>query len=258
MIDKQELIEVNKKYDHDDSIIGRTILTFGGTMSSARGILYTSQVEQSEVLLRPEKPRVFTGYEKEFGSYSNAYLRTEDEYKVIAKISKFPKLPNQNYILIVRDSEGMFDIIHKVSYEELSENYCYKYNTGKIDSYSEGDTIPKNEVLYKSTSFDDYMNWSFGINLRTVYLCDVRTTEDAFLISKSAAAKFTSPKHDKVEVVINDNDLLLNLYGNTEEYQAFPKIGDRIKSKKVCAKRRIVNDEILFSLTSDRLREPTD
>ena len=258
MVSKQELIEVNKKYDHDDSIIGRTILTFGGTMSSARGILYTSQIEQSEVLLRPEKPRVFTGYEKEFGSYSNAYLKTEDEYEVISKISKFPSLPNQNYILVVRDSKGQFDIIHKVSYEELSENYCYKYNTEAIDSFEEGNIIPKDKVLYKSTSFDDYMNWSFGINLRTLYLCDVRTTEDAFLISKSAAAKFTSPKHDKVEVVINDNDLLLNLYGNTDEYQAFPKIGDKIVNKKVCAKRRIVNDEILFSLTSDRLREPTD
>lgn len=259
MYDKQILMELNEKYKGSDKILGRGgVLVFGSTMSSSRGILSTSQIEQAETLLNPEKARVFTGYEKEYGSYSNGYLKIEEELEVIAKISKYPDHPDMSYILLVKNKEGIYDIIKKVQYEELSENYCYKYNTDIIDAIEPGQTIQPDTILYRSSSFDEDMNWRYGINLRTIYLCDVRTTEDAFLISDEAAAKFKSPKKDNFEVVINDNDLLLNLYGNINNYKSFPDIGEKVNRKLVCSKRRIVNDEILFSLSADRLMEATE
>ncbi|MGL6099402.1 MAG: hypothetical protein ACRC0G_07240 [Fusobacteriaceae bacterium] len=259
MYDKQILKELNEKYKGSDKILGRGgVLVFGSTMSSSRGILSTSQIEQAETLLEPEKARVFTGYEKEYGSYSNGYLKIDEDLEVISKISKFPEYPDMSYILLVRNNDGIFDIIKKNQYEDLSENYCYKYKTEVIDSLVPGDVVAKDTILYKSTSFDEDMNWRYGVNLRTVYLCDVRTTEDAFLISEEAAAKFKSPKKDNFEVVVNDNDILLNLYGNVNKYKSFPDIGEEVKRKLVCGKRRIVNDEILFSLSADRLMEATE
>ncbi|MGL5713782.1 MAG: hypothetical protein ACRCX2_12235 [Paraclostridium sp.] len=259
MDNKDYLNFINNKFQGKDTFLGRSLLTFAATMSSSRGILSTSQIEQAEVLLNPEKPRIFTGYEKEFGSYSNGYLKASANYEVIAKISKYPHLPDHMYILVVKDVEtGLYDVIYKKHYEELTENYSYKYKTETLDSFNIGDSIPKDEVLYKSTSFDDRMNWAYGINLFTAYICDVRTTEDAFVISKSAADKFGSVKQDKVEILVNENDILLNLYGTRHNYKTFPDIGEPVKKRKITAKRRIVNEEVLFALSSDRLTHVLD
>ena len=51
-----------------------------------------------------------------------------------------------------------------------------------------------------------------------------------------------------VLITINDNDLLLNLYGDMENHKGFPDIGEPIKKKIICSKRRIDNNQILFDM----------
>ena len=61
---------------------------------------------------------------------------------------------------------------------------------------------------------------------------------------------------DKVEVKINDNDILLNLYGEGKVYKTFPDIGESIKNHILCAVRRELKDEeALFSQSWDRLKD---
>lgn len=54
---------------------------------------------------------------------------------------------------------------------------------------------------------------------------------------------------------LNENDLLCNIYGDKDEYKCFPDIGEYVKDKIVCARRRIHNSQILFDLKKSNLRK---
>ena len=54
--------------------------------------------------------------------------------------------------------------------------------------------------------------------------------EDSIIISKSAADKLKSPLIKPVEIMINENNIPLNLYGNDQVYKCIPDIGEEIKN----------------------------
>ena len=64
-----------------------------------------------------------------------------------------------------------------------------------------------------------------------------------------------SKEVETVKVSLNDNDLLCNIYGDADEYKCFPDIGEMVKDKVVCAKRRIHNSQILYDLKKSNLRK---
>lgn len=70
-----------------------------------------------------------------------------------------------------------------------------------------------------------------GRNLRVAYIADARTTEDAIEISKSASLALSRPEIKQVNILINDNDIPLNLYGDDNEYKILPDIGEEIKKE---------------------------
>ena len=64
-----------------------------------------------------------------------------------------------------------------------------------------------------------------------------------------------STEVEKVKVPINDNDFLLNLYGDNDTYKSFPDIGEFTNDKILCVKRRIINSQILFDLKSGNTKK---
>ena len=55
-----------------------------------------------------------------------------------------------------------------------------------MDSLEPGDVIV-DDVLYKSTSYDDNMNYNLGKNALTMYSTSTETIEDAIYIRKGFA-----------------------------------------------------------------------
>ena len=64
-----------------------------------------------------------------------------------------------------------------------------------------------------------------------------------------------SKEIETVKVSLNDNDILCNIYGDSEHYKCFPDIGENVKNKIVCAKRRIHNSQVLYDLKKSNLRK---
>ena len=64
-----------------------------------------------------------------------------------------------------------------------------------------------------------------------------------------------SKEIEMVKVSLNDNDILCNIYGDNDNYKCFPDIGESVKNKIVCAKRRIHNNQVLFDLKKSNLRK---
>ena len=245
----EQLTEKVAKYTGKDDILGASILTFPQYISATRLTMYISHIKQFNTLNNPEFPKIFGGYENKCGESSSSIYKADSDYEVYAKIDKFEDIPGHIYALFIYDPKrNFYDVIIKKHSEELTENYGFRYNNEKLDSLEVGDDINKGETLYKSTSYDEDNNYRFGLNARVGIMLAPGNIEDAYIFRKGFAEKMVSIKNDSIFFGVNDNDFLLNIYGDENHYQAFPDIGEEVKGRIVACKRRIINDQILYDM----------
>lgn len=239
-----------------EEILGKGLLMpMNNTNSSSRKIMLAVHAEHNLPLIHPEPPLVGTGYEDKFGEHSSAMVKAENNLTVLAKIDKFSNAPRKHhYFLLVKDENGILDVIERKSYEHITETYGFLKNNSYIDSLRIGSKIVKGTVVEKSLAFDENNNRCDGVNLMTMYLASEKTKEDSIILSEEAANKLVSPLLKKVTIIINDNDILLNLYGDNDEYKTFPDVGEDVKNRILCAVRREQKDESLFAQSYQKLK----
>lgn len=255
---RDKLQEKEKELHFKDDIFGMTLLTNPGYISSSRNIMFTSHLRQFVNLTNPDFPKVFTNYENIVGKYSTGYYQAKEQVEVIDKISRFENgvLDGHSYLMFTYDKENdKYDVIVKRNVEDLTERFGFAYNNENMDSKKVGDIVEKGEVLYKTTSYDDNMNYCYGKNAKFAYFLENNTIEDAILVSDSYSKEMESHEIETVKVSLNDNDILCNLYGDGENYKCFPDINEYVKDKVVCAKRRIHNAQLLYDVKRSNLRK---
>ena len=255
---KKKLKEKEKEYNLSDDIFGMSLLTNTGYVSSARALMFTSHLRQFVNLIEPEFPKVMTGYENMVGKNSTGFYKSPGNIEVIDIVPRFEDGEHDRhlYTMFYYDKDkDMYGLIDKQLVEDLTEKFGYSYVNDNLDSKSVGDKIKKDEVLYHTTSYDKEMNYGFGKNVRVMYTLENHTMEDAIVVSRSFAESTKSKEIETVTVSLNDNDILCNIYGDANEYKCFPDIGEYVKNKIVCAKRRIHNSQILFDLKKSNLRK---
>lgn len=255
-IDKQ-IDNIVKDLPSYDYMLGRGLTQpFSPANSGSRKLMFGVHREHLMIPKRGEVAIIQTGFESEFGKVSSSYVEAGSDYTVIYKIPKFAYRPDNHYYLIVQNNtNGEYDVIERVQYKHNTESYGYMYNNSYIDSLHQGSIINKGDVIKKSNGFDDYNNRLEGVNLTTLYLSCDQNMEDSIILSQSAADKLESTLIQKPSVTINDNDILLNLYGDDNIYKAFPDIGERTENGIFCGVRRLENENILYSLSQSRLKD---
>lgn len=257
MLNFEEKMQIEEaRIKSPEQILGKCLdQPFTTANSGSRKILYSTQKEHALPLLNPEVPIIQTGFENRFGDYSSSIIKMDDDYQVMAKISKFSKLPNHHYILIIRNLRtNQLDVLTRISYKPLTESYGYLYNNDVLDKLDIDYTIQKGEIVRSSKAYDQYMNRCDGVNLTTAYICRDKTMEDGIQISQSAALKLASPLINTIQIPLNDNDIILNLYGDDNEYLGIPYVGQKVKDGIVCAVRRENNEDSLYTQSREMLK----
>jgi hypothetical protein len=102
------------------------------------------------------------------------------------------------------------------------------------------------------------MNYRFGKNARVALSVSTDTLEDAIPVRKGWAQSTISNEVDIIDIPINNNDILLDLYGHNGEYKAFPDIGEMVEHSRICATRRINKSHILYDFQSSNMKETYD
>jgi len=261
---KRQADEINRIYDHSDKFLGKDILTIANKLNSSRSMMFHSHLEQAVVLNNPDFPRVFTNYENMVGEQSSSYFKAPSSYKIIAKISKFSAKPDMKYVLVVQDKKSKkYDVIERNEGIRITEHYAYKRNNDVIDSKKTGDTIKKGDVIYRSTAHDENMNYCYGKNAKVCYLSGNKTIEDAIVCSESFAKSMTATFIEEVEITVNTNDVLCNIYTDDNilnefgqpMYKCFPDVGEDVKDKILAARRRLNYESFLYDMQSSLLRK---
>ena len=231
---------------------------FNITNSGSRKILASTQRQQIFSLMKPEPPIIGTGFDDKFGDRSSSVTKTDSDYRILAKISKFSFAPIHHYWVIMENlREKKLDMVERISYHYITESYGYLYNNDVLDSIAVGSVVNENTILQKSLAFDEYNNRCDGINLNVAYMALDQNMEDSEIFSDAAARKMVSPLIKPVNIMVNENDIPLNIYGNTEIYKSFPDIGEKIRDdgKLICL-RKEKKEESFYMQSVDRLREP--
>ena len=254
----EEVGEISKRLPSQEYILCKGLKQpFNNMNSGSRKIMQGIQIEQATQLLNAEVPIISTGYENQFGELNSNFIRAEHNYVVVDKICKFSSSPERHYWLILLNTDNNeLSCIERISYKHITEFYGYIFDNEYLDNLEPGDGITKGDVIKRTVSYDEYNNRAEGLNMATLYIACEDVKEDPIVISESASKRFAAPMIDKVEVKINDNDILLNLYGEGKDYKTFPDIGESIKNHILCAVRRELKDEeALFSQSWDRLKD---
>lgn len=232
------------------------MMPFAASNSGSRKLMFGTQLEHRLPLLNPEVPFIQTGYETEFGKQSSSYITAEHDLEIVGIVPKYSWMPDHHYYLITFDhTTNQLGVIERKYYKHITENYGYLYDNTGLDKLTVGDIIPAGQVVQKSKSFDEYNNRMDGCNMLTMYAACEETMEDAIIISESASKRLASPLVKKVSIVINDNDIPLNLYGDNTTYKSFPNIGENTINSILCGLRREKKEEALFSQSYSRLRD---
>lgn len=233
------------------------LIPFNATNSGSRKIMDIVHQDHALVLSRGEVPFVGTGYENLFGDKSSSIIKLDKEYQVFARIPKFSDAPNHDYYLILQSVyTNELHVIERVAYRYITEIYGYLHNNSMMDNLSNyGTTIYPDQVLRRSTGFDQFGNKTNGLNLNVTYLSLDDNMEDSILISESCSKKMRAPFLKKVKKIINENDIPLNLYGNNGFYKVFPDIGEDIKNGILFAFRREDKENAIYAQSVSRLQQ---
>lgn len=245
-----------ERLDSKESMLGKGLCQpFVDCNSGSRKLMFAIHIEQSLPLMEPEVPFVMTGYEQQFGDRSSSIVKADADYEVVAKISKFKDQPQHHYFLILRNMENNhLKVIERKEYMHSTETYGYAYDNTILDNLDLSYEVPKDEMLRRSTAYDEVMNPMNTVNLLATYVATDVTMEDSIWLSESAQKKLSSRLYKKVTVNINDNDILLNLMGDPDHYKSFPFVGERIQNGILCGVRREKIEDSLFTQSVDMLQ----
>lgn len=248
--------EASKRIPFPEEMLGTGLIQpFNIANSSSRKIMFSTHKSHSLNLFNGEKAAIETGYEIRFGDLSSSVIETDSNYRVVGKISKFDFSPNHHYYLIVEDlNNKRLDVIERISYYHVTESYGYLYNNEYIDSLNVGQIIPNNTIVRKSLAFDEYMNRTDGINFNVAYMSLDKNMEDSVIFSDVAAKRMAAPLIKPVKIMINENDIPLNIYGNDDVYKCIPDIGEDVKNSILIALRKEKKEDSIYTQSVERLR----
>ena len=196
--------------------------------------MFSVHYTQHLMLDNPESPRNFTGWEKQFGKYLNSYMKADKNFEIIAKINRHTSFQDMSYVLVVREQGTRnYDIIRVSHYEKLSDQHGFLRPFTYNDSKGPGALITKDDVVYKANSLDEFGNYRYGINAKVAFMLIPEVKEDSIVVSESFAKRVVFHTVTKTEYIINKNDVLLNIYGNNQEYKVLPMVGEYVNNKGI-------------------------
>jgi DNA-directed RNA polymerase beta subunit len=237
----------------DDLFLGiELIVPHANKTDAGRLNMCNSHILQSLVLNNPQIPRLYTRYENQVGEVSPTYKVASEDFKIL----KISKVNGINHYIIEKLESKVKDILIIEKTFKFTESYSALL-INHLENKKEGDIVKKGEIIFRSTAYDEYLNLMIGTNVKAVFLSYFgKTYEDAIVLNKEAVHKFNSTYTTEIEFNLNTNEILLNLYGDDDNYKAFPDIGEKVQNRIVVGKRTINYNKLLINGSDKELRKP--
>ena len=261
MREKYNLIQELQKKNKE--LVGRKKLSlvgqgdFPGANNVMRGAMNIKHHSQHLAIDDPEFPFIYDGKENITGETSSYFVKAEKDYEVYAVCKKYNEMMhgktyNALYFLYCRDDDS-YKLVERKEVENLTENFGFEYDNDFLDSLEIGEKIDAGTVIQKTNSYDETGNTGIGVNGRILYAVHPAVQDDAIIVSESFAKRLVTNNVKKVSIPVNDDTILLNLYGKDGNYQGLPDIGDHIVNGIIAATRTVKESKMFSDMRDSSL-----
>ena len=251
---RDSYVKMDEEYGNQIyKLFGPSLLGFPVGTDGARLQMFGQEVKQHLSILNPDVPRIQTQNERIFGRLSKGYKQLEGTWEVKAKISKFENGPIYTLVLYNKEKD-LYDMVERPIAENPTERYAFLYKTNAMDELKVGDVF-KDKVLYKSTSYDDDMNYRYGKNAKVYMISSPNVLEDAIYIRLGWLRKILFIQYGSWQIPVSTNNVPINWYGDLDHFQAWPKIGQLAKDNILCATRPVKKDHVRYDFQTENLQD---
>lgn len=223
--------------------------------ASQRSAMFASHNVQALPVHGAEHPKIFTGYESIFGRYEfNNTERSQDMW-ILDAIPKYPTnrgahpiKENPAFTIIYRGiDDGKINYFILDKYTKGTDGYGYANKWMNTHLLTKDNYVTKDVKFSTSPSHIGDNMYALGVNANVAFVSFPEVNNDAFLISRSLAKKFTTTSVNTVELRISPNQVPLNLYGDVSEYRFLPDIGEKVRHDGILCGFRTPTDSTFIS-----------
>ena len=209
--------------------------------SAQRGAMIANHLGQSLVINGSDERMIQTGYEREYGRYTFGVSMPCDG-EILEIIPRYQRTigedsieDNPQTIVIYESAEdhkiGMFSLTQHCSNHQY---FGFRYEPGPaLKKLRVGASIGKGEVFLRSPNITDEGGYKYGVQANVAFVTMPATSEDGILICEDFLPRLGFRTYEQRVVDWGTKRFALNMYGDENNYQPFPDIGQRIRADNV-------------------------
>lgn len=245
----EEIIPVTEDTKLREELIGvHAVNPLTHHNSSQRNYMFSSHFSQALVLPEGEPHILQSGVDNRLAKYTFG-AEVEKRCRVLAVIKKYESYDPEyvdvctEQFVLVHTMDNELDVItvsnHHTGFHQTS-GFEYIWNP-KLDTLRKGNILEEGEKLSYSPAIANG-GYGFGVNVNTAMMTHPDVAEDGVIISESFSKKFRHHVYEKIVVNFGTESFPLNLYGDENNYKAFPEIGEKVNEHGVLIALRSFKD----------------
>lgn len=238
------------------------------TVSASRAYMLGKNLGKAANIRNPTSRKLITGDEQEYGRTARKIMLEEEAqvveiFQVLDPFNSSESIPWVSEFVVFKSIEsGEYFLLEleKFHTQNTDLGFEYKYDLNLKRKIKHGAIFPKGTVFAQSARISPEGEWCPGIETRVALMSKASVEEDAIDISDTYARKVGVVFHRQRDGEwYEDEYLLLNLYGDKDNYQPFPLPGECVREDGLLfALRPRNNEDALVTLTKKALMEFDD
>ena len=230
------------------------------TVSSARGYMLSNMFSQIITVKNGDEKIIQSGLEQQFGDNTFSKKLKHDS-RILSVIKRYNGVDvNQvNYttgLLVLFEDlvTNEIDYIEVPNYFSLHQYFGFEYvwNNDILNNLTKNTVLKADTVLADSPTVTTNKGYKYGFNANVALMTIPEVSEDPVIISERFSKKMEYDIFERIVVEFGTDDFPLNIYGDDDNYKAFPEIGERINEHSVVMALREKDTEMSGALFSRR------
>lgn len=201
-----------------------------------------SHVSQAIVLDNAQLMPISTGMDMNYADYLfDIRIKGEEgqAVRILNILKKYSRMGGENsishnpelYVIYENLETGVVDVSIVPTYHFNHVTFGFRYIfTRELENLKPNDIVPTGTLLATTPSYDiENQSYGTGMNVLTAFGSFPEVVEDGIAISESLSERMSARRFGTLTINYGADDYLLNIYGDENNYQPFPEIGQRIR-----------------------------
>lgn len=236
-------------------------------VTGPRSAMLLKHLSQRPTLLKYDPQRIQTGVAQEMGKYTFS-IKIPANSTIVALLrrinpdaqSTVTRNPTTTVIFVDEETRTI-DYVDMVSHhvKHTHFGFMYKYNKDAMRQVAVGNHIVQDLVVADTPAKTDDGEYQLGLHANIALMTLPPVIEDGIMMSESFAKRLAYDTIEERTIKIDNNTVLLNMYGDNKTFKAFPDIGDVIRPDgAIIGMRKFSSISAPAALSRHSLRQLTD